>query len=83
MYIYHETYYYYPTTTTTTIASYNGSLKFFDIRNMRSFRTLDVHKGPQSCFKVHPRAPILASGSTDQFIKLGTLSGEQLQVGVV
>ena len=61
-------------------ASYNGSIKFFDIRTMRSFRTRETHKGQQTAMVVHPRAPIMATGTTNQMIKVSTLNGEQLNM---
>jgi len=60
--------------------SYNGTVKFWDVRTMRSFRTREIHKGQMTAMQVHPCAPVMASGSHAQFIKLLTLSGEQLSM---
>jgi len=58
--------------------SVRGSVKFWDLRTMRSFKTLEVHKSPLTALAVHPCAPIMATGSHAQFIKILTLGGEQL-----
>ena len=58
--------------------SVRGSVKFWDLRTMRSFKTLEVHKSPLTALAVHPCAPIMATGSHAQFIKMLTLGGEQL-----
>jgi WD40 repeat protein len=58
--------------------SVRGSVKFWDLRTMRSFKTLEVHKSPLTALAVHPSAPIMATGSHAQFIKILTLGGEQL-----
>lgn len=43
-------------------ASVKGTVKFSDLRSMRSFKMLEIQKSPLSAFAVHPCAPILASG---------------------
>jgi regulatory associated protein of mTOR len=58
--------------------SVRGSVKFWDLRTMRSFKTLEVHKSPLTAFTVHSCAPIMATGSHAQFIKILSLGGEQL-----
>ena len=59
-------------------ASVRGSVKFWDLRTMRSYKTLEVHKSPLTALAVHRCAPIMATGSHAQFIKILTLGGEQL-----
>jgi regulator-associated protein of mTOR len=58
--------------------SVRGTVKFWDLRTMRSVKTLEVHKSPLTALAVHPCAPIMATGSHAQFIKILTLGGEQL-----
>jgi WD40 repeat protein len=43
-------------------ASVKGTVKFSDLRSMRTFKMLEIQKSPLSAFAVHPTAPILASG---------------------
>ena len=45
---------------------------------MRTFKSLEVQKSELTALEVHNCAPIMASGSHSQFIKLMTLGGEQL-----
>lgn len=58
--------------------SVRGSVKFWDLRTMRTYKTLEVQKSPLTALAVHNSAPIMATGSHAQFIKLLTLGGEQL-----
>ena len=62
--------------------SVRGSVKFWDLRTMRSVKTLEVHKSPLTALAVHNCAPIMATGSHAQFIKVLTLGGDQL-VGII
>eukprot|EP01038_Epipyxis_sp_PR26KG_P006077 gene6077-8370_t len=59
-------------------SSVRGAVKFWDLRMMRSFKTLEVQKSALTAFSIHNCAPIMATGSHAQFIKILTLSGEQL-----
>jgi regulatory associated protein of mTOR len=56
----------------------SGGVKFWDIRTMRSYKTIEVHKSPLTALTVHNCAPIIATGSKAQFIKILTLAGDQL-----
>jgi regulatory associated protein of mTOR len=56
----------------------SGTIKFWDLRSMRSFKTIEVHKSPLTALAVHNYAPIIATGSHAQFIKFITMNGEQL-----
>mmetsp|Transcript_3259 Transcript_3259/g.5075 ORF Transcript_3259/g.5075 Transcript_3259/m.5075 type:complete len:1600 (-) Transcript_3259:102-4901(-) len=56
----------------------SGGVKFWDIRSMRSYKTIEVHKSPLTALSVHNCAPIMATGSQAQFIKILTLAGDQL-----
>jgi regulator-associated protein of mTOR len=60
------------------IGSVRGTVKFWDLRTMRTYKTLEVQKSPLTSLTVHNCAPIMAAGSHAQFIKILTLSGEQL-----
>lgn len=56
----------------------SGGVKFWDIRTMRSYKTIEVHKSPLTALTIHNCAPIMATGSQAQFIKILTLAGDQL-----
>ena len=58
--------------------SVRGVVKFWDLRSMRTFKTFEVHKSPLTALAVHSCAPIIATGSHAQFIKILTLGGDQL-----
>lgn len=58
----------------------SGEIKAWDLRMSSSTRTLEVQRSNMTCFAVHPKIPILATGSHTQFIKLLTLDGETMQV---
>jgi regulator-associated protein of mTOR len=58
--------------------SVRGIVKFWDIRTMRTFKKFEVFKSPLTALTVHPVAPIMATGSHAQFIKILTLGGDQL-----
>ncbi len=60
------------------IGSVRGTVKFWDLRTMRTYKTLEIQKSPLTSLAVHNSAPIMASGSHAQFIKILTLGGEQL-----
>ena len=45
---------------------------------MRTFKTFEVHKSPLTAMAVHAAAPVIATGSHAQFIKILTLGGDQL-----
>jgi len=68
-----------------------GGIKFWDLRNSRSIRTVDIQKGPMTqrspmtALACHPRIPLFATGSAShhsraQYIKLFTPDGDILQV---
>ena len=59
-------------------ASVSGAIKFMDVRTMRTYKTIEVHKSPLTACSVHNFCPIIATGSHAQFIKLLSLAGEQL-----
>ncbi|KAB2008879.1 hypothetical protein ES319_D10G129700v1 [Gossypium barbadense] len=62
-------------------ASQAGDIQFLDIRNQRdAYLTIDVHRGSLTALAVHRHAPIIASGSAKQLIKVFSLEGEQLGV---
>jgi regulator-associated protein of mTOR len=59
-------------------SSVRGVVKFWDIRSWRTYKTLEVQKSPLTSMTVHNCAPIIATGSHAQFIKILTFGGEQL-----
>lgn len=60
--------------------SSNSVVKFWDIRVDTSTKTINSHKGNMTAFVVHDFAPILASGSDNQFIKVFNTKGDQLSM---
>ncbi|KAG5248313.1 regulatory-associated protein of TOR [Salix suchowensis] len=60
-------------------ASQAGDMKFLDMRNlMAPCFTIKAHRGSLTALSVHRHAPIIASGSAKQSIKLFSLNGEQI-----
>ncbi|KAF5471462.1 hypothetical protein F2P56_008250 [Juglans regia] len=60
-------------------ASQAGDIQFLDIRNDRdAYLTIDAHRGSLTALAVHRHAPVIASGSAKQLIKVFSLEGEQL-----
>jgi regulator-associated protein of mTOR len=54
-------------------------MKFLDMRNYRDpYLTIKAHRGSLTALAVHRHAPIIASGSAKQIIKLFSLNGEPL-----
>ncbi|DBA03474.1 TPA: hypothetical protein N0F65_002882 [Lagenidium giganteum] len=59
--------------------SVSGELKFWDLRYPKtSIKSLEAHRSPMTALAVHDYAPIFASGSHNQFIKVFRSDGEQL-----
>jgi regulator-associated protein of mTOR len=58
----------------------SGGIKFWDVRNMRSFSAIDASKtkSPITSMTVHQCAPIIALGSHAQFVNLFTFNGVQI-----
>ncbi|XVE80793.1 hypothetical protein DITRI_Ditri15bG0008800 [Diplodiscus trichospermus] len=60
-------------------ASQAGDIQFLDIRSQRdAYLTINAHRGSLTALAVHRHAPIIASGSAKQLIKVFSLEGEQL-----
>jgi regulator-associated protein of mTOR len=60
-------------------ASQAGDIQFLDIRNHSSaYLTIEAHRGSHTALAVHRHAPIIASGSAKQLIKVFSLEGDQL-----
>ncbi|KAL1368806.1 hypothetical protein AAHE18_02G148400 [Arachis hypogaea] len=60
-------------------ASQAGDIQFLDIRNHKgAYLTIDAHRGSLTALAVHRHAPIIASGSAKQLIKVFSLEGDQL-----
>ncbi|GMI64468.1 hypothetical protein like AT3G08850 [Hibiscus trionum] len=60
-------------------ASQAGDIQFLDIRNQRdAYLTIVAHRGSLTALAVHRHAPIIASGSAKQLIKVFSLEGEPL-----
>ena len=61
------------------IMSQAGDIQFLDIRNHSSaYLTIEAHRGSLTALAVHRHAPIIASGSAKQLIKVFSLEGDQL-----
>ena len=58
----------------------SGEVKAWDLRMSSSIRTVEVQRSVMTALAVHPRIPIMATGSHAQFIKLQTPDGDFLQV---
>uniref|UniRef100_A0A5B6ZMP6 Putative regulatory-associated protein of TOR 1 n=1 Tax=Davidia involucrata TaxID=16924 RepID=A0A5B6ZMP6_DAVIN len=60
-------------------ASQAGDIQFLDIRHQKdAYLTIDAHRGSLTALAVHRHAPIIASGSAKQLVKVFNLEGEQL-----
>lgn len=60
-------------------ASQAGDIQFLDIRNHTdAYLTIDAHRGSLTALAVHRHAPIIASASAKQIIKVFSLDGDQL-----
>ncbi|KAL8262293.1 hypothetical protein R6Q59_026342 [Mikania micrantha] len=60
-------------------ASQAGDIQFLDIRNRSdAYLTIDAHRGSLTALAIHRHAPLIASGSAKQLIKVFNLEGEQL-----
>ncbi|KAL8232514.1 hypothetical protein R6Q57_002292 [Mikania cordata] len=60
-------------------ASQAGDIQFLDIRNQNeAYLTIDAHRGSLTALAIHRHAPLIASGSAKQLIKVFNLEGEQL-----
>lgn len=60
-------------------ASQAGDIQFLDIRNQKeAYLTIDAHRGSLTALAIHRHAPLIASGSAKQLIKVFSLEGEQL-----
>ena len=61
--------------------SVSGEVKFWDMRSSKSVRTLKAHAGPMTACVVHDWAPLLATGSQTQNIRLWRLDGSGVWEG--
>lgn len=62
-------------------ASQAGDIQFLDIRNnTNAYLTIDAHRGSLTALAVHRHAPVIASGSAKQMIKVFSLDGKQLSI---
>ncbi|XP_060176364.1 regulatory-associated protein of TOR 1-like [Lycium barbarum] len=60
-------------------ASQAGDIQFLDMRNLKeAYLTIDAHRGSLTSLALHRHAPLVASGSSKQLIKVFNLEGEQL-----
>jgi WD40 repeat protein len=57
-----------------------GDIKAWDLRMSSSVRTIEAQRSGMTTLAVHPKIPILATGSHAQFIKILTMDGDTLQV---
>uniref|UniRef100_A0ACD5Y4G3 Uncharacterized protein n=1 Tax=Avena sativa TaxID=4498 RepID=A0ACD5Y4G3_AVESA len=62
-------------------ASQAGDIQFLDIRRATEpYLTIEAHRGSLTALAVHRHAPVIASGSAKQMIKVFSLEGEQLTI---
>ncbi|XP_020595936.1 regulatory-associated protein of TOR 2-like [Phalaenopsis equestris] len=62
-------------------ASQAGDIQFLDIRNhSEAYLTIDAHRGSLTALAIHRHAPVIASGSAKQIVKVFSLEGEQLSI---
>ncbi|XP_073297901.1 regulatory-associated protein of TOR 1-like isoform X1 [Primulina huaijiensis] len=60
-------------------ASQAGNIQFLDMRAAKkTYLTIEAHRGSLTALAVHRHAPLIASGSAKQFIKIFNLRGNQL-----
>ncbi|XP_074576621.1 regulatory-associated protein of TOR 1-like isoform X1 [Curcuma longa] len=60
-------------------ASLAGDIQFLDFRNQSEpYLTFHAHRGSLTALAIHRHAPIIASGSAKQVVKVFSLKGEQL-----
>ncbi|KAL8039000.1 hypothetical protein ABFX02_10G006900 [Erythranthe guttata] len=60
-------------------ASQAGNIQFLDMRSAKDkYLTIDAHRGSLTALAVHRHAPIIASGSAKQLIKVFNLEGDPL-----
>ncbi|KZV17160.1 regulatory-associated protein of TOR 1-like [Dorcoceras hygrometricum] len=60
-------------------ASQAGNIQFLDMRaTKKTYLTIEAHRGSLTALAVHRHAPLVASGSAKQFIKIFNLTGDQL-----
>ncbi|KAF8706341.1 hypothetical protein HU200_030603 [Digitaria exilis] len=62
-------------------ASQAGDIQFLDVRRAADpYLTIEAHRGSLTALAVHRHAPVVASGSAKQMIKVFSLEGEQLTI---
>ncbi|CAN6344182.1 unnamed protein product [Urochloa humidicola] len=62
-------------------ASQAGDIQFLDVRRATEpYLTIEAHRGSLTALAVHRHAPVVASGSAKQMIKVFSLEGEQLTI---
>lgn len=59
-------------------AHFNGKVRFWDVRKLRVYKTLEVFKQSLTALAVHPCLPVMATGTPSQSIKVFTTGGDQL-----
>ncbi|XP_042050118.1 regulatory-associated protein of TOR 1-like isoform X1 [Salvia splendens] len=60
-------------------ASQAGNIQFLDMRRAKNtYLTINAHRGSLTALAVHRHAPLIASGSAKQFIKVFNLEGDPL-----
>jgi len=60
-------------------ASQTGDIQFLDVRRAAEpYLTIEAHRGSLTALAIHRHAPVVASGSAKQMIKVFSLEGEQL-----
>lgn len=59
--------------------SLKGVVRYWDVRTLKSYKTIEVQKSAMTAMAVHNFAPIMCCGSQKQFVKVLTLDGELIE----
>ena len=58
--------------------SVNGDVRIWDLRHSHSTKTIEAHSTGMSAMAVHNHAPVIASGSHNQYVKVFNMEGNPL-----
>ncbi|XP_077216977.1 regulatory-associated protein of TOR 1-like [Tasmannia lanceolata] len=62
-------------------ASQAGDIQFLDMRNRTSaYRTINAHRGSLTALAIHRHAPVIATGSANQIMKVFNLEAKLLSI---
>lgn len=62
-------------------ASQAGDIQFLDVRNpTEAYLTINAHRDSLTALAIHRHAPVIASGSAKQIVKVFSLEGTELSI---